>query len=237
MGRRPDDRAPLTVVFRNTEARPADYGLFADQPRPATPTSWPPKIRGFNDIRGGHFRAGSPGSRGRNGGEKLIALAEISARLVEAEDPRTSSPPSACVEAGISPAASSSAASRPSCRARRAVLRLGESLVAHDVLHPGIKGVEFDRVRLRPDARACATISFSTPGGPRRPTTAEGSTGLTNGNDLRSGGGEASVEHPEGTEVVQHEDRTIEPSACPAPRRVALRAPPSEAGRPSSWPT
>ncbi len=49
--------APLTVVFRNEDTRPGDYGRFVRQPRPGH-ADWTARVRynGFNDPRGGgHF--------------------------------------------------------------------------------------------------------------------------------------------------------------------------------------
>ena len=229
--------APLTVAFRNTEARPADYGLFADQPRPGhADFVAAKKFGGFNDIRGGgHFSGRLTLGLVAAGtvAKKLLAPAEISARLVEAGG-------SADIESAVRAAveAGDSAGGVIECRVRGLPAGLGEpffdsveSLVAHMMFSiPGIKGVEFG------SGFACARMPGSVCNDlllDARGTTATNHSGginggLTNGNDLVF---RVAVKPPSSIRKEQRsfnmKTGTIEPLSVPGRHDacVALRAP------------
>ncbi len=185
--------APLTVVFRNLEARPGDYALFADLPRPGhADFVAAKKFGGFNDLRGGgHFSGRLTVALVAAGAvaKKLVAPAQITAGLVEAGG-------SADIESAVRAAADEgdSVGGTIECRVRGLPVGLGEpffdsveSLVAHMMFSiPGVKGIEFG------SGFACARMSGSACNDAildRRGTTATNHSGgvnggLTNGNDL-----------------------------------------------------
>lgn len=185
--------APLTVVFRNTEARPADYALFADQPRPGhADFVAAKKFGGFNDIRGGgHFSGRLTLALVAAGAvaKKLAAPARISARLLEAggsED--IESAVLAAVEAG------DSVGGVIECRVRDLPAGLGEpffdsveSLVSHMMFSiPGVKGIEFGAgfASARMLGSACNDALLDRRGTTETNHSGGANGGLTNGNDL-----------------------------------------------------
>src|SRR5512141_1084522 len=185
--------APLTVVFRNTEARPADYVPFADQPRPGhADFVAAKKFGGFNDIRGGgHFSGRLTLALVAAGAvaKKLAAPARISARLLEAggsED--IESAVLAAVEAG------DSVGGVIECRVRDLPAGLGEpffdsveSLVSHMMFSiPGVKGIEFGAgfASARMLGSACNDALLGRRGTTETNHSGGANGGLTNGNDL-----------------------------------------------------
>jgi len=185
--------APLTIAFRNMDARPADYALFADLPRPGHADFVAgKKFGGFSDLRGGgHFSGRLTLALVAAGtvAKKLVVPAQITARLVEAGgSPDIESAVRAAAEAG------DSVGGVVECRVRDLPAGLGEpffdsveSLVAHMMFSvPGIKGIEFG------SGFACARMPGSVCNDrildPRGTTATNHSGGinggLTNGNDL-----------------------------------------------------
>jgi len=185
--------APLVVVFRNTDARPADYALFADLPRPGhADFVAAKKFGGFADIRGGgHFSGRLTLALVAAGAvaKKLVAPAQITARLVEAGG-------SADIEPAVRAAADAgdSVGGVVECRVRGLPAGLGEpffdsveSLIGHMMFSiPGIIGIEFG------SGFACARMTGSVcndriidPRGTTATNHCGGiNGGLTNGNDL-----------------------------------------------------
>ena len=142
--------APICVLFRNGDARPADYELFARVPRPGhADFVGAAKYRGFNDPRGsGHFsgRLTLPLVAAGCVAKKLLPAARFETRLLEAggrED----------VAAAVAEAkaAGDSVGGLVEIRVGGLGVGLGEpffdaaeGLVAHALFAvPGVRGVEF----------------------------------------------------------------------------------------------
>ena len=185
--------APLAVVFRNTDARPADYTLFADLPRPGhADFVAAKKFGGFGDLRGGgHFSGRLTLALVAAGtvAKKLVAPAQLAARLVEAGE-------SADIESAVRAAADAgdSVGGVVECRVRDLPVGLGEpffdsveSLIGHMMFSiPGIKGIEFGSgfACARMTGSACNDRIIDSLGTTETNHSGGINGGLTNGNDL-----------------------------------------------------
>jgi chorismate synthase len=142
--------APICVLFRNEDARPSDYELFARIPRPGhADLVAARKYRGFNDPRGsGHFsgRLTLPLVAAGAIAKKLLPAAAFETRLVEAGGV-------AEVQAAVAAALASgdSVGGIVEIRVEGLPLGLGEpffdsveGLIAHAIFAvPGVRGIEF----------------------------------------------------------------------------------------------
>lgn len=144
---RENNRAPLTVIFRNTNIQSKDYELHTRIPRPSH-ADFPAQIkyRGFQDIRGGDiFRSSDSSSGFRRSCRKEIfgrKKIQITSRLVEKESLENTPQ---LIKEGDSIGASIS------CQVRGLPIGIGtpffdslESSISHLVFSiPGVKGIEF----------------------------------------------------------------------------------------------
>jgi len=185
--------APLTVIFRNTNIRSADYEALKDIPRPghADFTSRV-KFKGFNDPRGGgHFSGRLTVCLVAAGAiaKKVCAGIAIQAKLIEAGG---STDIDAAVDAAL--AAGDSIGGIVECRANGIEAGLGEpffnsveSTIAHLAFAiPAIKGIEFGSgfgaARMRGSAHNDSIADVS---GTTASNHAGGiNGGITNGNEL-----------------------------------------------------
>lgn len=185
--------APLTVIFRNTNVRSADYDALKDMPRPGhADLTARVKFKGFNDPRGGgHFSGRLTVCLVAAGAiaKKVCAGIAIQAQLIEAGG---STDIDAAVDAAL--ASGDSIGGIVECRANEIEAGLGEpffnsveSTIAHLAFAiPAIKGIEFGSgfgaARMRGSAH---NDSISDVGGTTASNHAGGiNGGITNGNEL-----------------------------------------------------
>lgn len=189
--------APLTVMFRNRDARSADYSKLASHPRPShADLTASRKFGGWNDPRGGGHFSGRVTlglvAAGTVAKKMLGGDVSIAAEVVEIGGSREKSRFGKIVEDVV--AAGDSVGGVVECRAAGVPEGLGEpffdsveSLVSHLMFSiPGVKGVEFgsgfESAKLRgsenndvvTDSRG--TTSTNNAGGVNG--------GITNGNEL-----------------------------------------------------
>lgn len=185
--------APLTVIFRNTNVRSADYDALKDMPRPGhADLTARVKFKGFNDPRGGgHFSGRLTVCLVAAGAiaKKVCAGMAIQAQLIEAGG---STDIDSAVNAAL--ASGDSIGGIVECRANEIEAGLGEpffnsveSTIAHLAFAiPAIKGIEFGSgfgaARMRGSAH---NDSISDVGGTTASNHAGGiNGGITNGNEL-----------------------------------------------------
>jgi len=185
--------APITIVFRNTNIRSADYEALKDIPRPGhADFTARVKFKGFNDPRGGgHFSGRLTVCLVAAGAiaKKVCAGIAIQAKLVEAGG---STDIDSAVDAAL--AAGDSIGGIIECRANGIEAGLGEpffnsveSTIAHLAFAiPAIKGIEFGSgfgaARMRGSAHNDSIADVS---GTTASNHAGGiNGGITNGNEL-----------------------------------------------------
>ncbi len=142
--------APLTVIFRNTNVRSADYDALKDMPRPGhADFTARQKFKGFNDPRGGgHFSGRLTVCLVAAGAiaKKVCAGIDIQAKLIEAGG---STDIDSALDAAL--ASGDSIGGIVECRANGIEAGLGEpffnsveSVIAQLAFSiPAIKGIEF----------------------------------------------------------------------------------------------
>jgi len=185
--------APITIVFRNTNVRSADYEALKDMPRPGhADFTARVKFKGFNDPRGGgHFSGRLTVCLVAAGAiaKKVCAGIAIQAKLIEAGG---STDIDAAVDAAL--ASGDSIGGIIECRANGIEAGLGEpffnsveSTIAHLAFAiPAIKGIEFGSgfgaARMRGSMH---NDSISDVSGTTASNHAGGiNGGITNGNEL-----------------------------------------------------
>lgn len=185
--------APLTLIFRNSNVRSADYSALADHPRPGhADLVARRKYHGFNDYRGGgHFSGRLTLALVAAGvlAKKIIAPALPRAQLLSVAG---QNPDSDLVERAL--AEGDSVGGIVECRVSDLPLGLGEpffdsveSLISHLAFAiPGVKGVEFGAgfasAQMRGSQHNDAILDSA---GHTKTNNAGGANGgITNGNEL-----------------------------------------------------
>ena len=185
--------APITVLFRNTNTRSADYANLVTSPRPGHADFVANvKFKGFQDYRGGgHFSGRLTLALVAAGviAKKIVAPVDISAKLIQAGG---STNIDEAIEKAL--AANDSIGGIVECRATKLPVGWGEpffdsveSVISHIVFAiPAIKGIEFG------SGFAAAQMLGSqhndpiiSPDGKTATNNAGGvNGGITNGNEL-----------------------------------------------------
>lgn len=185
--------APITIIFRNTNTRSADYEALRDTPRPGhADFVLHEKFGGFNDYRGGGHSSGRLTLALVAAGviaKKVLVNTNITATLIEAGGSRD-------VEAAIAKAVEEqdSIGGIVECRVNNLPVGLGEpffdsveSVIGHLAFSiPAIKGVEFGSgmlaARMKGSEHNDAIIDAE---GTTKTNHAGGiNGGITNGNEL-----------------------------------------------------
>ena len=185
--------APLTIFFRNRNARSEDYDALRDVPRPGHADLVSRlKFGGFNDPRGGGCFSGRltlPLVAAGSVAKKIIAPARLEAVLLEAGGSKD-------VESAVRTAAADGDSIGGLIECRGAGFPAGwgepffdgvESVVAHAVLAvPGVIGIEFGEgfacVRMR--GSAMNDVPIDTAGRTRTNHCGGVNGGLSNGNEI-----------------------------------------------------
>lgn len=185
--------APLTVIFRNTNVRSADYEALKDMPRPGhADFTARQKFKGFNDPRGGgHFSGRLTVCLVAAGAiaKKVCVGVAIQAKLIEAGG---STDIDSAVDAALT--SGDSIGGIVECRANGIEAGLGEpffnsveSTIAHLAFAiPAIKGIEFGSgfgaARMRGSVHNDSIVDTA---GTTTSNHAGGiNGGITNGNEL-----------------------------------------------------